>query len=93
MAQVPVCNGTIGVTFSGSNAIFKCSPNATTGEAGTWTFQTREELLNLAITQRVLSPEDFDTLSFAILTILCVAMGLRAILNVIKLGVKSHEKN
>ncbi len=93
MAQVPVCNGTISATYSGTNAVFKCAANAATGEAGTWTFQTREELLNLALTQRVLSAEDFDTLSFAVLTILCAAMALRAILNVIKLGVKSHEKN
>lgn len=93
MAQVPICNGTLTVVLSGQNALLRCTANAATGEAGKWTVSTREELLNQALTQRVLSAEDFDTLSFAVLTILCAAMGLRAILNVIKLGVKSHEKN
>lgn len=93
MAQVPICNGNLTYVITGGNALLRCTANPATREAGNLTVSTREELLNQALTQRVLSAEDFDTLSFAVLTILCVAMGLRAILNVIKLGVKSHEKN
>lgn len=58
-----------------------------------WVVVTEQELLNQALSNHLLSSEDFNILSASILAIMLVAMGLRVVLKTLNIGVNSNEKN
>ncbi len=57
-----------------------------------WTVVTEEELLNQALSNHLLSRDDFNTLSAWILAIMVAAMGLRMVLKTFHIGEKTIEK-
>lgn len=58
-----------------------------------WVVITEQELLARSSQNQLLSREDFNILSAAILAIMIVAMGLRLVLKTLNIGGKSNEKN
>ncbi len=58
-----------------------------------WVVVTEQELLNQALSNHLLSQDDFNILSASILAIMIVAMGLRLVLKTLNIGVNSNEKN
>lgn len=58
-----------------------------------WVVKTEEELLNQALSNHLLSRDDFNTLSAWILAIMVAAMGLRFVLKTFHIGDRTNEKN
>lgn len=74
------CDGEVVITQEGS-------PTCTN-----WVPVTHEELLNQALSNHLLSSDDFKILSASILAIMIAAMGLRLLLKTLSIGDK-HAQN